>query len=219
MSKYKLIIFDMDGTILYTLEDLWLSTNYILESNDYPSRTIEEVRLFVGNGIHKLIERAVPKGTDDETIDFLFQQFIAYYEIHCSDHTKPYDGIIQLLEHLKQDGYILAVVSNKADGAVNILSKQYFNDLFDVSIGERKGIQRKPSPDSVSAVMEQFGILKENTLYVGDSEVDILTANNAGVDHVSVNWGYRDESFLYASKARYIVSSAKQLEKFIKEMK
>lgn len=212
---YKLIIFDMDGTILNTLEDLYESVNYILNEFSFPTRTIEEVRCFVGNGIYKLIERAVPKDTAKETIDEVFEKFIIYYKEHCSIHTKPYDGINELLNELKEKGYKLAVVSNKADSAVKILAEDYFTGLFDDAIGERKGIQRKPSPDSVLALIDEYNVDKQETLYIGDSEVDIQTANNAHIDYALVKWGFRDEEFLYQHGASHIFASCEELKDYI----
>lgn len=204
-TKYRLVIFDLDGTILNTLEDLADSVNYALTKNKCPNRTIEEVRKFVGNGIHKLIERAVLPETDEGLIEKVYTDFGAYYKEHCADKTRPYDGIVELIECLREKGMLTAVVSNKADFAVRKLCEQYFPGLFDFVVGEREGIRRKPAPDSVLEVLSTLQIAKREVLYVGDSDVDIQTAKNAGLDQISVAWGFRDAAFLRAHGAEYIV--------------
>ncbi len=192
----KMLIFDMDGTILYTLEDLMNSTNYALLEYGYPVRTLDEVRQFVGNGIHKLVERAVPEGTPKDRIEDVFETLEKHYKIHCMDTTKPYDGIIDLLKKLREKGFQTAVVSNKVDFAVQDLVDDFFRGLFDIAIGEREGVRKKPAPDSVYEVMKAFHLPKEDVVYIGDSDVDFETAKNAGVDYILVEWGFRDRSFL-----------------------
>lgn len=192
----KMLIFDMDGTILYTLEDLMNSTNYALLEYGYPVRTLDEVRQFVGNGIHKLVERAVPEGTPKDQIEDVFETLEKHYKIHCMDTTKPYDGIIDLLKKLREKGFQTAVVSNKVDFAVQDLVDDFFRGLFDIAIGEREGVRKKPAPDSVYEVMKAFHLAKEDVVYIGDSDVDFETAKNAGVDYILVEWGFRDRSFL-----------------------
>lgn len=176
MKKYKMLIFDMDGTILYTLEDLKNTTNYALNEHGFPERTLEEVRQFVGNGIHKLIERAVPAGTSDADIEAVFTTFEIYYKDHCMDTTRPYDGINDLLTKLRAQGYMTAVVSNKVDFAVQDLVKDFFVGQFDVAIGEREGVRKKPAPDSVYEVLKEFDLKKDEVIYIGDSDVDYATA-------------------------------------------
>ena len=192
----KMLIFDMDGTILYTLDDLMNSTNYALLEYGYPVRTLDEVRQFVGNGIHKLVERAVPEGTPKDRIEDVFETLEKHYKIHCMDTTKPYDGIIDLLKKLREKGFQTAVVSNKVDFAVQDLVDDFFRGLFDIAIGEREGVRKKPAPDSVYEVMKAFHLAKEDVVYIGDSDVDFETAKNAGVDYILVEWGFRDRSFL-----------------------
>lgn len=194
--KYKLAIFDMDGTILNTLDDLADSTNYALRENSLPERTIGEVRSFVGNGIRKLIERAVPAGSDTAQIDRVHESFTAHYKVHCADKTRPYDGMIELLRDLRAAGCMTAVVSNKADYGVQTLCRDYFPGLFDMAVGEREGIRKKPSPDSVNEVLEKLGVPRAAAVYIGDSDVDIETAKNAGLDCIAVEWGFRDREFL-----------------------
>lgn len=211
MNK-KLIIFDMDGTILNTLDDLADSLNYALDYCGYPGHSLSEVRSFVGNGIRRLIERSLPTDISVKEIDKVHTVFTEYYKIHCADKTVPYDGIPELLLALRNAGYLTAVVSNKADYAVQELCLHYFEGLFDAAVGERSGIQRKPAPDSVYAVMEKLQIEKEQAVYIGDSEVDIATAKNAGIYNISVEWGFRDPDFLIMQGAEHIVSTPQELQ-------
>lgn len=211
MKKYDLIIFDMDGTILDTLEDLTDSLNVVLSENGLPERSLEEVRSFVGNGIRLLIERAVPETTSADVINQVYRDFMEYYPLHCSDKTKAYEGIPELLSSLREEGYSTAVISNKADVAVQELCRQYFEDSFDFAVGEREGIQKKPAPDSVFEVMKRLQIEPERTVYVGDSEVDVETAKNAQITCIAVNWGFRSEECLKAQGAEIIISEPKEL--------
>lgn len=218
MKNYKTILFDLDGTLLNTLEDLTDSTNYALEQFHMPVRTIEEVRRFVGNGIAKLIERAVPEGTDTSVTEQVLSCFKAHYTIHCADKTAPYPGVISLLQRLGEDGYQLAIVSNKAHEAVCELEVQYFAGLTDAVIGEQEalGIRKKPAPDMVNRVMEQLHSTKEETLYVGDSEVDRATAANSGLDCLLVSWGFRERAVLETLAPAGIADSAEEVLDFIK---
>ncbi len=202
---YKLAVFDMDGTILDTLEDLKDSTNFALEKCGYPTRSYDEVRRFVGNGIRKLIERAVPEGLTVEQIDRVHEVFTEHYKVHCADTTKAYDGIKPLLEKLRASGVKTAVVSNKADYGVQELCKEYFDGLFDYAVGEREGIRRKPAPDAVNEALRVLGIDKSEAVYIGDSDVDFETAKNAELPCISVLWGFRDEEFLREKGATLFV--------------
>lgn len=211
MKKYKLAVFDMDGTILDTLADLHLSVNHILVEAGFPERSLEEVRQFVGNGIHKLIERAVPEGTSEEKIDELFENMLAYYKDHCTEHTAPYEGIPELIDTLKAGGIKVAVVSNKAHTAVQKLCEQYFKGQFMVAVGDRPGALRKPAPDSVNAVLTELGVNREDAVYIGDSDVDVQTAKNANMDCIGVDWGFRGEKFLRSYGCDNIVFSPKEI--------
>ena len=211
--KYQLAIFDLDGTLLNTLEDLAYSTNYIMRQFGYPESTLAEVRSFVGNGIWKLLERSAPKGTSSEEIDRMFEQFKEHYGAHCAEKTKPYDGVMELLDALKKQGVKLAVVSNKADYAVKALCEQYFCGVFDEAVGERIGIARKPAPDTVHEVLKNLQIEKAQAIYIGDSEVDVQTANNAELDCIAVDWGFRDKEVLEEAGAELIVSTPEELLK------
>lgn len=213
--KYDAVIFDLDGTLLDTLGDLHLSVKYALENNGFPARTVDEVRAFVGNGIFKLIKRAVPEGTDASDTERVFADFKEHYAVHSRDNTAPYPGITELIERLKSDGVRLGVVSNKAHFAVKEIMDFYFGGIFDVVFGEREGIPRKPAPDAVLEAAEMLGGKK--ILYVGDSEVDVETAINAGLDHVMVTWGFRSEDALRSAGESRFVSSADELYGVITE--
>ena len=212
---YKLAIFDLDGTILDTLEDLADAMNYALGEHGYPGRTIEEVRRFVGNGIRKLIERAVPAGLAKEEIDRVHETFSAYYQQHCADKTRPYEGVLPLLERLRAAGCLTAVVSNKADAAVQPLCRRYYNGLFDYAVGERTGIRRKPDPDSVQEVLRRLQVEAADAVYIGDSEVDIQTAKNAGLDSIIVTWVFRDRDYLESQGGRRFVDRPEEIEQII----
>lgn len=209
--KYELVIFDMDGTILDTLDDLADSLNYALSLSAFPERTLTEVRNFVGNGIQTLIKRAVPLETSIEYLDKVYKDFTAYYPNHCFDKTKPYSGIIEMIKELRKHGIKTAVVSNKADYAVQILCKKYFDGLFDFAVGEQAGVSKKPAPDSVNLVLDKLNVEHTNCVYIGDSDVDIQTAVNAKMDGISVDWGFRDVPFLKEHGAKIIVSSPEEL--------
>lgn len=215
--RYKLAVFDMDGTILNTLEDLADSTNYALKANGLPERTIDEVRRFVGNGIRLLIERAVLTDTDKKLTDKVFDTFKEYYKTHCAVKTRPYDGIKDVLLELRKAGCLTAVVSNKADFAVQDLCKDYFDNLFDFAIGEREGIKKKPAPDSVFEVLSKLNVEKDNAVYIGDSDVDFATSVNAGMDVIMVGWGFRDEEFLREKGAKRIIKQPSEILDIILE--
>lgn len=199
--KYKAIIFDLDGTLTDTLEDLFLSVNYALRSCGLPERSLDEVRRFVGNGVRKLMERAVPTNTAPILMEQCFEQFRAHYMIHCQDHTRLYPGVATLLMTLHAKGYRMAVVSNKLQSGVDELARTFFKGVIDVAIGEQQGIPRKPEPDMVEAALRQLGVSKEEAIYVGDSDVDLQTASNAGLPCISVLWGFRSRDFLVAHGA------------------
>lgn len=215
MKHYKTAIFDLDGTLLNTLEDLTNSVNAALEKNNKPQRTIEEVRSFVGNGIRLLVERAVPAGTAAAETDQIFADFKAHYAIHCNDKTRPYDGMPALLEKLSKEGYHLAIVSNKADSAVKELNQIYFKDVISVAIGECEGIRKKPAPDTVNQAFRELGVTKEDAVYIGDSDVDVMTAKNSGLPCISVLWGFREKEFLKENGATVFAKDADELEQLL----
>ncbi|MGN1316039.1 MAG: HAD family hydrolase [Acutalibacteraceae bacterium] len=209
--KIESVVFDLDGTLLDTLGDLRDSVNFALVNNSLPIRSTEEIRAFVGNGIRRLIERAVPENTPVEIVDKCFSDFKEYYKNHSAILTKAYDGIIDLMKTLKLKGIKIAVVSNKADFAVKTLMEDYFSGLYDCAYGERTGVGKKPAPDGVFGAMSEIEALKESTIYIGDSEVDIETAKNAGLPCVSVTWGFRDKEVLENLCPEYIVDSPKDI--------
>lgn len=213
--RYKLAVFDLDGTILNTLDDLADSLNFALRSSGFPERSIDEVRNFVGNGIRKLIERGVPAGTDTAAIDKVHSCFTAHYKAHCADKTRPYDGITELLGRLKDSGCLTAVVSNKADYGVQELCARYFPGMFDLAVGEREGIRKKPAPDSVNEVLRRLGVSNKESVYIGDSDVDIETAKNAEMGCIGVEWGFRGREFLEAHGAKVIAAKAEDIENII----
>lgn len=209
--KYKAVIFDLDGTLTDTLEDLYLSTNYALRSCGLPERQPDEVRRFVGNGVRKLIERAVPRDTEPAMLEQCFEAFRSHYVIHCQDHTRLYPGVASMLTALHAKGYRMAVVSNKMQTGVTELARIFFQGVIDVAIGEQPGIPRKPAPDMVRAALGGLGVRASETVYVGDSDVDIQTAANAGLPCISVLWGFRSREFLIAHGATVMASEPRDI--------
>lgn len=205
--NYKLIIFDMDGTILDTLQDLTNSINYTLKCASLPLRTIDEIKSFVGDGIKTLIKRAAPENTPQEVLDDLYNIFMPYYNLHNSDFTSPYDGIIELLNKIREAGFKTAVVSNKANHAVQELCNSYFPNLFDYALGESPELPKKPSPAMVNHILDISGIPKEEAVYIGDSDVDVATAINSELDLIAVDWGFRSREVLIEKGAKTIVST------------
>ena len=213
MNSYSTYIFDLDGTLLDTLGDLAASVNYALRTHGMPEHSLDDVRRFVGNGVRKLMERAVPDGADNPHFDETFATFRQHYMAHSLDTTRPYEGIPEALEALKARGCHLAVVSNKMMAATQELCRHFFPDTIEVAIGEDEaaGIRRKPAPDTVFAALKALGVGKENAVYVGDSDVDIQTACNAGLPCISVLWGFRDRDFLLQNGAETFISTPSEL--------
>lgn len=191
MKNYDTVIFDLDGTLLNTLEDLADAVNFVMRANQYPERTIEEVRHFVGNGIRRLMEQAVPEHVIGEEFERVFEEFKKYYTEHCQNKTCAYEGIMPLLGCLYEKGYAMAIVSNKNHAAVCELNDIYFKEYITVAIGQKDGIRKKPAPDTVIQAIKELGKDKEKAIYVGDSEVDFATAKNSGMDCALVTWGFR----------------------------
>lgn len=206
-----MVIFDLDGTLLDTLDDLCNSVNYSLRTNNFPERSLAEVRTFVGNGIRLLIERSVPEGTSKELIDKTFECFKTYYAVHCNDKTKTYPGVMDMLKELKKNGYKIAVLSNKAQYAVTKLCNIYFNNLLDDAVGARENVAKKPSPDALYICAENNNINLNNVIYVGDSDVDVATANNAGVKGIAVTWGFRSRELLIKCGAENLADNTDEL--------
>lgn len=211
MKRITTIIWDLDGTLLNTLEDLTDSVNYMLSIHNYPQRSIEEIRSFVGNGLAKLTERALPDTVTPEEYNTCLSEFKAYYKMHMQDKTGPYEGILDVLKTLQTKGYHMAVVSNKADAAVKELIPIYFGDLLPVAIGDMEGREKKPAPDSVYEAMKQLGVTKEECIYIGDSDVDVNTAKNSGIPGIAVLWGFRTKEQLEAVGATMFAETPEDL--------
>ncbi len=207
----RCVIFDLDGTLLNTLDDLTNSVNFALQSCGYPARTTDEVRRFVGNGVIKLMQRAAPQGIAQSDWEVCFQKFRTHYLAHMTDCTKPYDGVMELLAALKHRGVKTAVVSNKLHAGVTGLCADFFGGLIDCARGVEDENERKPAPVNVLRVMETFGVSREETLYVGDSEVDVQTASNAGLRCIGAAWGFRDRAALEQAGAWRIIDAPQQL--------
>lgn len=209
----KIVIFDLDGTLLNTLDDLADSTNYALSKFGYPTRTIEEVRQFVGNGVAKLIERAIPDGKNNPNFEKCLSIFKENYAQNMYNKTAPYNGIIEMLSNLKSKGIKIAVVSNKFDLAVKELCKKYFEGFIDFAAGENEaqGIKKKPAPDTVISVLNEFNFAPEDAVYVGDSDVDIMTAKNSKMPCISVTWGFRDKKFLLENGATILINTPSEI--------
>ena len=208
---YQTAIFDLDGTLLDTLEDLYRAVNTALAARSFPLRSRDEVRMFVGNGVEMLIRRAVPAGCDEETTLATLAHFKTTYAAICKDHTRPYDGILPALATLRERGVRVAVVSNKFDAATKSLCAEYFGDLVEVAIGERADVRKKPAPDTVMEALRELGVTSQGAVYIGDSDVDIRTAENCGMDCISVTWGLRDEDFLLENGAKALVRTPSEL--------
>ena len=209
--NFDTYIFDLDGTLLSTLEDLAASCNYALRHNGMAERTMEEVRMFVGNGVKKLMERAVPDGLVNPLFEKVYADFRQHYMEHNLDTTQPYPGVMELLKELKARGKKMAVVSNKFYAATQTLCRHFFGDLVDVAIGEREDIRKKPAPDTVNEALRQLDADRDRAVYIGDSDVDIMTARNSGIPCISVLWGFRDADFLVEHGACIFVSSPLQI--------
>lgn len=215
IKHYKAAIFDLDGTLIDSLQDLWISVNHSLSQMGFPKRSLDEVRQFVGNGVGKLMQRAVPQGTDDTLVEQCLQCFKQHYVKHCCENTAPYEGVVPMLRVLHQQGILTAIVSNKLQSGVDELVDEHFKGIIDVIIGEREGIRRKPAPDMVDLAVQQLQLEKDDCLYIGDSDVDVQTAGNAGLDCVAVLWGFRSRDvLLQAGATRFVEHPAELLEFF-----
>ena len=204
--KVKAVIFDLDGTLLNTLTDLSASVNYTLERFGFPLRSEREVRSYLGNGIRALVEKSLPDMTDE-----CLKVFKDYYDIHKDDNTAPYDGIVDMLRSVKAAGLKTAIVSNKYDAAVQYLKDVTFSGLIDFAVGEGNGIAAKPAPDGVWLALKKLNAVKEESVYVGDSEVDLMTAENSGLKCVAVTWGFRDREELILRGAKNVIDAPDRL--------
>ncbi len=212
----KAVIFDLDGTLTDTLEDLKNSVNYALREFGYPERSLDEIRSFVGNGVRRLVYLSVPENTNDETAESCLNVFKEYYKEHSLIKTKPYDGIVEMLKCLKNQGIKTAVVTNKMHTAAEDIVKLFFDGLIDATVGQVDGIAQKPEPDGIFNALEKLGVSKDAAVYVGDSEVDCITAKNAGLPCIGVTWGFRDKSVLEENGADFIVNKPDGIISLIK---
>ena len=205
----KAYIFDLDGTVLDTLDDLTQSVNHALRRFSMPQRRRDEIRMMVGNGVGMLIAKAVPEGTQQGVTMQVLEAFREYYLQHSLDNTRPYPGILELFARLRRQGSKIAIVSNKLQPAVTALVERFFAEYVDVAIGERVGLRRKPAPDMVLEAMRQMGV--QGAVYIGDSDTDILTAQNSGLSCISVLWGFRDREFLEEHGATTLVQRPEEI--------
>lgn len=209
--NYDTYIFDLDGTLLDSLTDLAISCNYALRINNMPERTIDEVRCFVGNGVKKLMERAIPNGLQNPAFEKTYADFRQHYLVHNLDNTKPYPGIIPLLKRLHSEGKNIAVVSNKFYAATQDLVKHFFDEYITVAIGERENIRKKPAPDTVFEALRQLDASSAGAVYIGDSDVDVMTARNCNIPCISVLWGFRTKEFLIKNGATTFVTAPDEI--------
>ena len=207
----KGVLFDLDGTLLDTLEDLYQSVNAALAACGFPERTRMEVRSFVGNGVRNLMVRSVPDGEENPKFEECFQKFREHYAVHLNDHTVPYAGIMELLAKLKEKEIPTAVVSNKSDAAVKKLCQETFGDLVPLAIGESERVQKKPAPDTIIEAAAGIDVPLKDCVYVGDSEVDLATAENAGIPCISVSWGFRDRELLESLGSKTLLDTVSEL--------
>ena len=211
MREYKTYVFDLDGTLLNTINDLAASVNFALKEYGMSQHTVDEVRNFVGNGVKKLMERAVPDGLDNPLFEDAYATFKKHYLEHGLDTTKPYPGIVDLLRELKKRGKNIAVVSNKFYDATGELVRHFFGEYVKVAIGERENIRKKPAPDTVLEAFRLLGVDKEEAVYIGDSDVDVNTAKNVGIPCISVLWVFRDKEFLIENGATTFVETPQEI--------
>lgn len=214
---YRAVLLDMDGTVLDTLSDLHAAVNRSFEEFSLPAVSRARVRASLGNGAARLIRGCLQEGADDETAERVLAVYLPYYDSHCSINTRPYEGIVPMMERLRADGVKLAIISNKGDAAVKKLAREHFPGLLEAAVGESATVRRKPNPDAVLAAAKALGEDIADCVYVGDSEVDIQTAKNAGMACISVSWGFRDPEQLIAAGAQNIADTPEELEKLIRE--
>lgn len=210
--KYKLVIFDLDGTLLNTINDLTNSINYSLNKYKYPLKTIKEIKSYLGNGIKKLVERSLP---NLDNFDNVYNTFLNHYQNNYNIETKPYENIKEVLNYLKNNNYKLAVISNKKNEITNKLINNHFPHIFDIILGEVENLKKKPNPDMVNYVLNELKINKEDTIYIGDSEVDMKVSLNSNIDYILVSYGYRDKEFLLNLNPLNIVDNPKDIIKVI----
>lgn len=220
--SYKLAIFDMDGTILNTIDDLTDASNYINQKYGFPQHTVEEFKFFVGNGIPKMIQRSLPADVVPELYEKILAEYIEYYGKHCAVKTAPYAGVVECIQRLRAEGVKIAVNTNKVESAAVELCNKYFPDCFDIISGSRPGVPPKPAPDGIFEILSRAGIPLETArkggpdgcataCFIGDSDVDLQTGLNSGLDFIGVDWGFRGEKFLREHGAGIVVKNADEL--------
>ena len=216
--KYTTIVFDCDGTLLDTLTDLRNAVNYVLRTHDLPERSIPEVKAALGNGVAHLMRQSLPDSISEAQFNTYLDEFKAYYGEHLQDYTAPYPGMLDVLDTLRAKGYKLAIVSNKIQEGITPLNKEYFGDRLPVAIGERPGLQRKPAPDMVLQALKELGSTPEESIYVGDSEVDVATAENSGLLCIGVTWGFREESLHQELGVTHIARKAEDILSIVENL-
>jgi len=216
--KYTTIVFDCDGTLLDTLTDLRNAVNYVLRAHDLPERSIPEVKAALGNGVAHLMRQSLPDSISEAEFNTYLDEFKAYYGEHLQDDTAPYPGMLDVLDTLRAKGYKLAIVSNKIQEGVTPLNKEYFGDRLPVAIGERPGLQRKPAPDMVLQALKELDSTPEESIYVGDSEVDVATAENSGLLCIGVTWGFREESLHQELGVTHIARKAEDILSIVENL-
>ena len=216
--KYTTIVFDCDGTLLDTLTDLRNAVNYVLRAHDLPERSVPEVKAALGNGVAHLMRQSLPDSISEAEFNTYLDEFKAYYGEHLQDYTAPYPGMLDVLDTLRAKGYKLAIVSNKIQEGITPLNKEYFGDRLPVAIGERPGLQRKPAPDMVLQALKELGSTQDESIYIGDSEVDVATAKNSGLLCIGVTWGFRDEQLHKDLGVKYIARKAEDIVTIIEEL-
>lgn len=214
----KNVVFDMDGTILNTIDDLYNSVNFALEKSGFPKRSMKEILSFVGNGVKALVDRAMPKGYSNEQFDICFNTFMEHYNVHKNDNTAPYDGILDLMAVLDEKGIKMSVVSNKFDAGVKELAKNLFKNYLPVAIGESENIKPKPNPSGVWYALELMGAKSDESVYIGDSEVDFETAKNSGLTFIAVTWGFRPRSLHEKLGVKYIAEKPMDIVKILESI-
>ena len=209
--KYTTIVFDCDGTLLDTLTDLRNAVNYVLRAHDLPERSVPEVKAALGNGVAHLMRQSLPESISEAEFNTYLDEFKIYYGEHLQDYTAPYPGMLDVLDTLRAKGYKLAIVSNKIQEGITPLNKEYFGDRLPVAIGERPGLQRKPAPDMVLQALKELGSTQDESIYIGDSEVDVATAKNSGLLCIGVTWGFRDEQLHKDLGVKHIARKAEDI--------
>jgi len=215
----KAIIFDLDGTLLNSTKDIANSLNKVLKDNNQKTYTLKEIEKFLGYGSYNLIKDTLPKNSSKELIDKVYNEYINYYPKNSNIYTKPYDGINELINKLKEENYKIAIASNKMNNAVVKLNIEKFDNKFDIAVGESELLKVKPNPDMILHVINELNLTKDEVLFIGDTEVDLNAAKNANVKNVAVTWGFRDKEFLINERPTHIIDKPSELLKILNNYK